>query len=61
MFKRFLLLTSGLLVVLSGPPSRVLAERDHWAGATVTTPAVAERVIEDRTRSGAAFDGNQEQ
>ena len=60
MFKRFLLLTSGLLVVLSGLTSRVQGDQSHGAKASADV-VVAERSIEDRTLSDDAFGGNQEQ
>ena len=62
MFKRFLLFASGLLVVLSGPPSRALAEGDHSHGANARAAVVAaERSFESRTVARDALGGNQEQ
>jgi hypothetical protein len=62
MLKRFLLLTSGLLAVLSGPPSHVLAQAEHSHAATVSTPAIAAGGSSAaRNDSLDAFDGNQDQ
>jgi hypothetical protein len=69
MFKRFLLFTSGLLVVLSGPPSRVLTEGEHSHAATAAAPVGMVETVETvatvaMPKAGFtyAFDrGNQEQ
>ena len=63
MMKRFLLVASGLLVVLSGPHSRVRAEADDPHGAGSSTALVAATVsVEAPTMSATASDqGNQEQ
>ena len=69
MVKRFLLLMSGVLIVLSGPPSRMLADGDRSSGATPSTPVIVATAstaatvsTEGQNMSGTAFgDGNQEQ
>jgi hypothetical protein len=60
MFKRFLLVASVVLAVLSGPPSRVLAEGDHPQAATAGVPVVTGETSKDGFNHGAES-GNQEQ